>query len=179
MVLAIVFMTRSKRLAVATADRRISFYELNNGQKFVLNTVSRIEGLLGVPLCMEYYHWKTTSYIDEEIVIEEKECADEKAPDRVKKETLLVGDDLGIVIKYDFTMENWHWCHFNNEDAKPSKGMYKNSAISDYCCNHELEADYQRRLNREVEAQREAKKERDKQMRALERKKFTNDQHEE
>lgn len=142
MVLAIVFMTRSKRLAVATADRRISFYELNNGQKFVLNTVSRIEGLLGVPLCMEYYHWKTTSYIDEEIVIEEKEGADEKAPDRVKKETLLVGDDLGIVIKYDFTMENWHWCHFNNEDAKPSKGMYKNAAISDYCCNHELEADY-------------------------------------
>lgn len=34
MVLAITFMTHSKRLVAASADRKISFYEVNNGQKF-------------------------------------------------------------------------------------------------------------------------------------------------
>jgi len=52
--------------------------------------VSRIEGLHGIPLCMEYYKWPKNN--------------------DGKFETLLVGDDLGICNKYDFTSAEWHIC---------------------------------------------------------------------
>lgn len=73
MVLAITFMTLSKRLVAASADRKISFYEVTNGQRFSLNTCSKIENLLAIPLCLEYHRWNTVSFIDDDIVTEEKD----------------------------------------------------------------------------------------------------------
>lgn len=46
------YMTLSKRLVAASANRMISFYDLfstNYNQP-----TSRIEGLVGIPLCIEY-----------------------------------------------------------------------------------------------------------------------------
>ena len=54
--------------------------------------MSRIENLVGVPLCIEYYMWPKNK---------------EK-----KRETLILGDDLGICHMYNFTMENWHYCEY-------------------------------------------------------------------
>jgi hypothetical protein len=72
MVLAITFMTHSKRLVAASADRKISFYEVTNGQKFATQTCSKIENLVAIPLCLEYHRWTTISFIDDEIVVEDK-----------------------------------------------------------------------------------------------------------
>jgi hypothetical protein len=48
-------MTASKRLAVATSDRMISFYDLQgSGSKMQKPLNSRIENLVGMPKCMEY-----------------------------------------------------------------------------------------------------------------------------
>ena len=67
----------------------ISFYDLKatNNDK----PCSRIEDLVGIPLCMEYYRWPSHNIKDG------------------KLETLLVGDDLGICHKYDFKA-NFHTC---------------------------------------------------------------------
>ena len=48
-------MTKSKYLVAASANRMISFYDLGatNNEK----PCSRIEDLVGIPLCMEYYRW--------------------------------------------------------------------------------------------------------------------------
>ncbi len=73
MVLAITYMTLSKRLVAASADRKISFYEVTNGQRFSLHTCSKIENLLAIPLCLEYHRWNTVSFIDDDIVTEEKD----------------------------------------------------------------------------------------------------------
>jgi len=136
MVLAISFMTYSRRLVVASADRKISFYELTNGQKFSTTTCSKIENLLAIPLCLEYFRWTTTSYIDDDIVIDVKNKDDKKENSRKKTETLLVGDDLGIITKYDFTQIDWHYCHF---DAKKFKKDKDGVPIYDYCCNKEID----------------------------------------
>jgi len=58
-VMAICFMTHSKRLVAASADRMISFYDINNIGHNNMNTkpVSRIENLVAVPHCLEYYRW--------------------------------------------------------------------------------------------------------------------------
>ena len=53
-IMAIVFMSLSRRLAVASADRKITFFK-TNGKKFDVTPVSRIENLYAVPLCLEYY----------------------------------------------------------------------------------------------------------------------------
>lgn len=58
MVTAMCFMTFSKRLVVATADRMISFYEINAGSRRNKTPMSRIENLVAVPLCLEYYRKK-------------------------------------------------------------------------------------------------------------------------
>jgi len=122
MVLAITFMSHSKRLVAASADRKISFYEVVNGQKFSLTTCSKIENLLAIPLCLEYHRWTSISFIDDDIVTEEK-GKDEKSSGRQKLETLLVGDDLGIITKYDFTKTDWHYCHFDPKKfRKDEKG---------------------------------------------------------
>ncbi len=120
MVLAITFMTHSKRLVAASADRTISFFEVMNGQRFSYQTCSKIEGLLAIPLCLEYHRWTTTSFIDDEIVVEDK-GKDQKSKSRQKLETLLVGDDLGIITKYDFTQTDWHYCHFHFNPKKFKK----------------------------------------------------------
>lgn len=54
--------------------------------------MSRIENLVGVPLCLEYYAWP-------------------KSKD-ARQESLLVGDDLGICHLYNFTSSDWHCCEY-------------------------------------------------------------------
>jgi len=88
-VTAITFMTLSKRLVCASANRTISFYELNMNN--IKQPVSRIDNLDGIPLCLEYYRWPTNN-------------------NDGKLETLLVGDDLGICHMYNFTSKDWHYC---------------------------------------------------------------------
>lgn len=126
-----------------------------------MKTISKIENLLAIPLCLEYYRWTSTSFIDEDIVIEHK-SKDDKDGGRKKLETLLVGDDLGVIHKYDFTMENWHWCHF---DAKRFKKDEKGPADQHYCCNREIDARYQQKLEAAFKAEKEAQKVRNKQHR--------------
>lgn len=163
MVLAVTFMELSKRLVVASADRKISFYELTNGQKFSPNTVSKIENLLAIPLCLEYYRWTSTSYIDDEMVGEESKGKDDKGGQQRKLETLLMGDDLGVLHKYDFTMENWHWCHFDGKKFK--KDPITGQMIVNYCCNVEIDDKYQRKLDQAFKDEKEAAKARNKQHR--------------
>jgi hypothetical protein len=83
-------MKFSSRLVAATANRMISFYDLDSTN---FNTpVSRIENLEGIPLCLEYYKWFENN--------------------DGKLETLLVGDDLGICHMYNITSADWHYCEF-------------------------------------------------------------------
>ena len=99
-VTALCFMSHSKRLAVATTDRMISFYGLDGSTK--KNTEppkSRIEDLPAVPLCLEYVKHS-------HVGLDAKKNADDKKP----LETLLWGDDLGILTMYNFTETNWHIC---------------------------------------------------------------------
>ena len=56
-VTAISFMTFSKKLVVATTNRMISFYEINSNNRQNVQPYSRIENLVAVPLCLEYYRW--------------------------------------------------------------------------------------------------------------------------
>jgi len=84
------YMTFSKRLVAASANRMISFYDLQSTNYYV--PTSRIEGLVGIPLCMEYYKWQQVN--------------------DGKYETLLVGDDLGICHMYNFTSTDWHMCEY-------------------------------------------------------------------
>lgn len=83
-------MTQSKRLVAASANRMISFYDLNQTNYYT--PVSRIENLVGVPLCLEYYAWPKNK--------------------DARLESLLVGDDLGICHLYNFTSTDWHYCEF-------------------------------------------------------------------
>jgi len=83
-------MTLSKRLVAASANRMISFYDLNQTNYYT--PVSRIENLVGVPLCVEYYPWPKNK--------------------EGRYETLLVGDDLGICHLYNFTEPEWHYCEY-------------------------------------------------------------------
>jgi WD40 repeat protein len=84
------YMTFTKRLAAASANRMISFYDIEGTNYNV--PVSRIEGLVGIPLCMEYYPWRKNN--------------------DGKYETLLVGDDLGICHMWNFTQADWHTCQY-------------------------------------------------------------------
>ena len=92
------YMTLSKRLIAASANRMISFYDLETTNYNV--PVSRIEGLVGIPLCMEYYRWPKNN--------------------EQKYETLLVGDDLGICNMYTFTDLNWHICQYKLGSKDPN-----------------------------------------------------------
>lgn len=114
MVMAMTFMTLSKRLVVATADRMISFYEMNAGSRRNKTPTSRIENLVAVPLCLEYYRKK------EQEGQPQKQKGDSK--DKEWLEKLLVGDDLGIISMYSFS-KTWHICKWfeYSKDAKLSK----------------------------------------------------------
>lgn len=97
-VTCIQYMTHSKRLVAASANRMISFYDLNSTNFNV--PVSRIENLVGIPLCMEYYKWPKNN--------------------EGKNETLLVGDDLGICHMYNFTSNEWHMCQYKKGSQDPN-----------------------------------------------------------
>ena len=92
-------MTVSKKLVAASANRMISFYDLTSTNYQL--PYSRIEGLVGIPLCMEYYAWPPKN-------------------NEGKLETLLVGDDLGVCHKYDFTKQDWHWCQYKLGSQDPN-----------------------------------------------------------
>lgn len=107
-VTALCFMSHSKRLAVATTDRMISFYALDGSSK--KNTEppkSRIEDLPAVPLCLEYVKHNYSGH-------DAKKSSDEKKP----LETLLWGDDLGIITMYKFHETNWHICQYKDYTRK-------------------------------------------------------------
>jgi len=90
-VTAIHYMTLSKRLVAASANRMITFYDLSQQTNYNI-PVSRIENLVGIPLCIEYYQWPDNN--------------------ENKLETLLVGDDLGICHMYNFQSLTWHICEY-------------------------------------------------------------------
>lgn len=97
-------MSHSKRLAVATTDRMISFYGLDGStRKNTEPPKSRIEDLPAVPLCLEYVKYDLSN-------VDVKKNSDEKKP----LETLLWGDDLGIITMYNFTETNWHICQYKD-----------------------------------------------------------------
>ena len=101
-VTALAFMSHSKKLAVATTDRMISFYSLDGSTKKSSEPPkSRIEDLPAVPLCLEYVKHKQEG-------VDAKKAGDEKKP----LETLLWGDDLGIITMYNFHRTDWHICKF-------------------------------------------------------------------
>lgn len=106
-------MKHSKKIVAATADRMISFYDFcsTSGQR-VAPLTSRIENLVAVPHCLEYYEHPDAK--------ERKK--DSKEGDSSKRlETLFVGDDLGIVHMYDFEKPDWHYCAL-----KPASSQSKN-----------------------------------------------------
>ena len=126
-VTALSFMSHSKRLAVATTDRMISFYGLDGStSKSNEPPKSRIEDLPAVPLCLEYYKHS-------HVGLDAKKNSDEKKP----LETLLWGDDLGIITMYNFTETNWHICKY--------KGYHKKDRNYLDCHKTEIETVYKAR----------------------------------
>ena len=124
-VTCITYMTLSKRLVAASANRMISFYDLEKTGDLNQPT-SRIEGMVGVPFCLEYYQWP-------------------KNGDN-KLESLLVGDDLGIIHLYNFVKdkeeerEGWHWCEYKVGSSNPNE-----------CHRKQIEADYRKKVEKKLE----------------------------
>jgi hypothetical protein len=113
-VTAMTYMTLSKRLVVATLDRMISFYEITAGSRRNKTPTSRIENLVAVPLCLEYYK-----------INQQEETNTHKKDDKDKYlEKLFVGDDLGIISMYSFA-KTWHICKWFNYNKK-NKNLNKN-----------------------------------------------------
>jgi hypothetical protein len=104
-------MTFTKRLVACSANRMISFYDLDRTN--YNEPVSRIEGLVGIPLCVEYYRWGSKN--------NDGKC-----------ETLLVGDDLGICHMWNFTRADWHTCQYKMGTKDPNP-----------CCKEEIEAEFE------------------------------------
>ena len=140
---SLTYMTRSKKLVVGTANRMISFYDMQVSEpkplkpsetlleKQFFKPYSRIEGLVGVPHCLDYYEWPLTW---------------EGKPDNVDGyfETLFVGNDLGIIDLYHFTSREWHVCHYmplrKDETKKRRPGKDKIHQVVDMtCCADEFE----------------------------------------
>ena len=97
---ALAYMSLSKHLAVATSDRMISFYALDgSSKKSSVPPKYRIEDLPAVPMCLEYVKH---NYDSSE--------AKKNSNDRKPVESLLWGDDLGIITMYKFYDINWHIC---------------------------------------------------------------------
>ena len=85
------YMTGSKRLVAGSANRMISFYSLESTNHSVV--VSRIEDLVAIPMCLDYYKWGDDS-------------------NDGKYETLLCGDGLGICHMWNFSTPEWHYCQY-------------------------------------------------------------------
>lgn len=98
-VTAVHYMTLSRRLVAASANRMVSFYDLDSTNYNV--PVSRIENLVGIPLCIEYYRWPKNN--------------------EDKLETLLIGDDLGICHMYNISQTNWHYCEYKRGSKDKNK----------------------------------------------------------
>lgn len=98
-VTCITYMTLSKRLVAASANRMISFYDISN-KNLSPTPTSRIEGLVGIPLCMDYHRY-VGNYDG-------------------KREVLLMGDDLGICHLYNFTQDDWHTCEYKQGTSDPN-----------------------------------------------------------
>ena len=81
-VTCITYMTKTDILVAGSANRMISFYDLKTTNYGT--PCSRIEDLVGIPLCMEYYRWPSANIKEGKV------------------ESLLVGDDLGICHLYNF-----------------------------------------------------------------------------
>ena len=105
----------------------ITFYTLDGTTKKNNEApYSRIEDLPAVPLCLEYVKHKL-------IGSEAKKNSDEKKP----LETLLWGDDLGIITKYDFTESNWHICQYKDY-GRPDRQYLS-------CCKGIIKDSFERR----------------------------------
>lgn len=132
-VTCICYMTFSKRLVAASANRMISFYDLNENKNKSADKItpsSRIEGLVGIPLCLDYHYYNNkASNIDG------------------KFETLLMGDDLGICHKYDITLEDWHTCEYKVGTNDPMVCHFK-----------KIDDDYKKEIKDEFEKQENKKK---------------------
>jgi len=124
-VTCITYMTKSEYLVAASANRMISFYDMKatNNDK----PCSRIEDLVGIPLCMEYYRWPSHNIKDG------------------KLETLLVGDDLGICHMYNFK-KDFHTCTSRLADV-----ILKRDTMQ--CHFKEIHGEFETAINQEWEAQ--------------------------
>ena len=129
----------------------ISFYDLRNTQQNI--PTSRIEGLVGIPLCLEYYRWPANN-------------------NDSNLETLLVGDDLGICHMYTITDKDWHICTFKieeqNKEKKNKTGqesiiagndpMVKRSVVPMMCHRESIIQDYERETEEIFQQNQEKKK---------------------
>lgn len=108
-------MTKSKKLVAACADRTLKFYDL--GSTNYSTPVSIISEIAGLPLWMDYF-------------LKEKQG----------KETLVVGDDLGVTHMYDFEPDwhAWEWkinindetcCHKNEISNKINEELGKQMEV--------------------------------------------------
>lgn len=119
---------------------RISFYDLTQTNYNV--PVSRIENLVGIPLCIEYYRWPA-SY--RPIPITDPKNKDEK---RDTLESLLIGDDLGICHLYNIDDPEWHYCEYkrgSKDKNKCHKALIKakfEKTLNDQCDTQKRIADY-------------------------------------
>lgn len=73
---------------MASANRSVTFYDLN--QSNMIQPVSKISDLDGVPLVLNYYSKSGEN----------------------RKEVLIIGDDLGIIHLYTFE-PSWHICDWS------------------------------------------------------------------
>lgn len=129
-VTGITYMTRSRILVAACADRTIKFYDLNSNtsSNTLINTITQpvsvIAELDGVPLCLDYVDQKETG-----------------------NEIILCGDDLGIAHMYTMS-KGWHICQ--------GKFRHKKANGTDvYDCNENHDKEVNDRIFNMMEAESE------------------------
>jgi WD40 repeat protein len=108
------YMTKSRRLVAAWADRTLKFYDLTSTNYKI--PVSEIADLVGLPLWMDYF-------------LKPKQGL----------ETLVVGDDLGIWNMYDFEPD-WHSCEWKMHD-KNTVWCHKDEILKRFIPKDEEEKD--------------------------------------
>jgi WD40 repeat protein len=128
------YMTFTKRLVAASANRMISFYDLDNTA--YQTPISRIEGLVGIPLCLEYYRWGSKN-------------------NDGKVETLLVGDDLGICHMWNFTQADWHSCQYKIGSKVPALDCHKKDIMRNF--DNEVEKEFEADLKMKKDNRKKVK----------------------
>jgi hypothetical protein len=97
----------------------ISFYDLTGNSK-TKKLCSRIEDLLGMPQCLEYVDWTKMPGYDPSVHGGKKHGEyrahedEKKNKQEIPLETLLVGDDLGFIHKYDMLSPQWHFSFYKD-----------------------------------------------------------------